>query len=99
MKDVESKVDSSLKTASAFLKNNNPFAKFADRFKNISGKSVMEKADEMKESATGQVEKIVHSAKTNGKSFANQAMTGGKNLADQAKQFFAKAKQSINTNN
>jgi hypothetical protein len=92
MKDVESKVDSSLKTASTFLKNNNPFAKFADRFKNISGESVVEKADKLRQTATGHVEKMVQSAKTGGKSLANS----GKSLADKAKQFFANAKESIN---
>lgn len=88
MKDVESKVSSSLNKAGSFLKNNNPFPKFADRFKNVPSKSVMEKADKVLETATGNVEKMVQSAKKGGNSFA-----------DKAKQFFANAKQSLNTNN
>lgn len=99
MKDVESKVDSSLKTASTFLKNNNPFANFAARFKNISSKSVVEKADKLRQTATGHVEKMVQSAKTGGKSLADSGKSladTGKNLAGKAKQFFAKVKESVN---
>jgi len=91
MKDVEEKVSSkfdsvknAVKSVLPDFKKDNPFARVAARLKNLTSKSA-NKADELKDSASGSAEKMVHSVKL-----------GGKKLAKKAKEFVSKARESLN---